>query len=266
MAEQIVPPAQIYEQESGTQGAILKSLQKKRNLLGWLRLVVVLLTAVAAYLTFSFSTIGGILIIVAGIAAFLYLVATDANNQHDINHTSRLIRINQEELAILQGRYLQRDDGSRFQPDHHNYAADLDVLGKASLYQYLNRCNSEQGQQLLAANLLQPISAADILARQEALQEMSPKLAWRQQLQARSLANNISFRTQQAIERWLGTPQIHFTKKIWRYFVPAYSAVTITIGILAIVGIISFTLFTFFFILLFTFSTLLSKKAMKDYT
>jgi hypothetical protein len=53
--------------------------------------------------------------------------------------TSNLIEINQLELEASEHFFAMFDAGSKYiDPDHH-FTYDLDVFGKGSLFQYLNR-------------------------------------------------------------------------------------------------------------------------------
>lgn len=266
MNDPLISPESWYATERKKQGQALEQLEQKRNLLGWMRLLVVIITAVLAFPLFNWSLAAGLLGIAIGIGIFLFLVSTDINNQQELNHTKRIIWINEEELAVLQHHFHRRPDGSLFLPERHDYAADLDLFGKASLYQYVNRCNSGQGQQQLADNLLHPLAAAEILLRQEAVRELAPQTAWRQHFQALGSETSIQLQTEQVIAEWLQQPSQHFTGSYLNYFVPLYTAGTLSTLALAIIGWLPVSIFSFLFILYFSFSTLLSRSAMKAYT
>ena len=258
-------PQKIYEQEKARYIQDLSRLNKKRNRLGWQRLAVVVLTFLVAFQLFSLSLVAGYLSIAVGVGFFLLLVSIDVDNNHKIRHTTRLIQINEEELSVLAHHFLHRPDGRQFQQDQHAYATDLDLFGRSSLYQYINRCESEQGQQELADNFLNPLPAAAVLLRQDAVRELAPQVGWRQQFQALCMTTSIRKQTEKIIAQWVDNPELHFTKPFWKFFVPIYSCITLSTALLAIIGWMDFSLFTFLFILYFTFSTVLSKKAMKAY-
>src|SRR5688572_25047248 len=180
-------PASIYQQQIQVHQKNLAGLLKIRSRMGWTRLVVFLLTIFISYQVFINFGLWGITAIVTGIGILLYLVSKDANNNQKIENARALIQINKDELAYLEHDYLKQDDGAQFEPSLHDYANDLDLFGRSSLFQYLNRCHSDPGQSLLAQNLLQPVSTEQILKRHEAVKELSNKVEWRQQLQAYSI-------------------------------------------------------------------------------
>jgi hypothetical protein len=70
---------------------------------------------------------------------------------------------------------------------HHPYAIDLDVLGRASLYQWLGPAATASGTIELANWLLTPANRAEIEARQHAAAELTPAAAWREQFAAHGI-------------------------------------------------------------------------------
>src|SRR6185436_5778704 len=116
------------------------------------------------------------------ISLFFFLLAKHVNTNDQIENRKRLLSINQTEINVLNHHFTDLPDGESLKPEHHEYANDLDVFGRASLFQYINRCTSEQGNKLFAWWLLNPASTETILKRQEAIKELSPQFGWRQQL------------------------------------------------------------------------------------
>jgi hypothetical protein len=140
---------------------------------------------------------------------FLFMVSKDMNAKAASENLQRLIGINEEELAILQGDYTKREIGSAFLPPHHSYANDLDIFGEYSIYQYINRCNSEQGKNLLAQRLLQPLTKPEIEKEQLSVKEATAAIDWRQQVCADGIVNPLTIATQQRIEAWIQQPGIY---------------------------------------------------------
>ncbi|MBV9579263.1 MAG: hypothetical protein JO057_11810 [Chloroflexi bacterium] len=65
----------------------------------------------------------------------------------------------------------------------HPFAADLDLLGRASLLHLLDTTRTAMGQSTLTRWLLEPAGAEEVGARQAAMAELSSKLDLRQELQ-----------------------------------------------------------------------------------
>ncbi len=121
---------------------------------------------------------------------FVRLVFTDNKNKHAIQHTRHLIKINEDEVKALADDYYHFAEGSEFIPKDHLYANDLDIFGRASLFQYINRTTSEMGGNTLGQWLLNPADTETILERQIAIKELNTKTEWRQQLQAYGKSHN----------------------------------------------------------------------------
>lgn len=258
-------PQAHYRRQLETYHAALEALQKKRSQLGWARLAVFLLTVIIAYQLFQSAGLIGLLPTVLGIGLLLYLVSRDVVNNEKIRHAKTLIRLNEEELQVLDYQLAGREYGQQFSPAEHAYANDLDLFGPASIYQWISRCYTEQGRSLLAANLLQPLPVPVIALRQAAVKELAPKLDWRQQWQAYAMQNTLTFSSERKMEKWLQEKEKHFLNKSWKIAVLAYSIVTLTTAILAVIGIIPPALFSTLFFLYLICSLLLSISTAKPY-
>ena len=69
-------------------------------------------------------------------------------------------------------------------PVHHPYALDLDLFGRASLFQWLGPAATPYGSATLAGWLLAPAPPEEIRARQGAIAELAGLEEWREQLAA----------------------------------------------------------------------------------
>jgi ABC-type multidrug transport system fused ATPase/permease subunit len=259
MKDQVV--RNIYLQEKDKHEKERAKFKKRRSLLGWSRLAVIILTGVICFYSFSSSIFIGIIVIVTGISIFLIVVSLDLDNDRKIANLQLLIQINEQEIASLEGKFDSAFDGINFLPALHNYAMDLDVFGNHSLYQLVNRANTEQGRRLIANNFLAPLPVDEISNRHEAIKELSPIYQWRQQLQAYSLAASIKESTQTKIENWIQEEKIPFEKSIWQPLVILYSAISVTTAIFAIAGYISSSAFVGLFIFYLIISYSLGRRA-----
>lgn len=263
MAQQ--QPSTIYQQQTQKLGIELQALQARRSRLGWIRLIVFLITAAVCYKTFVAAGLWGILPLVAGIGILLYLVSLDVNNNAKIANVKTLIGINEEELQVLQNSYQNRYDGTSFSPALHPYANDLDLFGTASLYQWMNRCYTEQGRAELAANLLEPLTKDPVIQRHEAVKEIAMEVEWRQQVQAYAMQTPITIATQRKAEAWMQEEESHFIAPAWKVVVLVYSILAIGTLVATILGYISATAFSAFYLLFFISSIILSRNTVKPY-
>jgi len=258
-------PAIIYQQQIEKHTTELKQLLRKRNLFGWLRLIIFIATIIVSYKIFVDAGWFGLLSAIIGISGFIYLFLIDSDNNEKIANTNTLIHINEEELKILNNDYAHRNDGSQFSLMLHDYANDLDLFGKASVFQWANRCSSEQGQRRFAKNLLSPLKIREIEERQEAIKEIAPIIEWRQQLQSFSEQTIITAFTEEKINQWLQEEENHYANPSWKLFVWMYSIIALASAAAAIFGFLSITVFVSLFILYLSVSSLLSKNTIKPY-
>lgn len=127
--------------------------------------------------------------IAAGIVLFFFVVRRHTDIKYQQSVVKNLIKINQNEITILNRDPSFLEDGE----DHHldySYTSDLDIFGSRSLFHMINRCFSHPGRKMLARWFTQPIFDQDAIAeRQKANESVKNDLNLRQALLAHGLAN-----------------------------------------------------------------------------
>ncbi|MGI6065674.1 MAG: MutS family DNA mismatch repair protein [Bacillota bacterium] len=158
-----------------------------------LRLLVSLVgIALAIFFFVSGSTPSGIITLLTAMALFIFLV----NKHHQVkrakDYASLMKKINENSLKRLSGEWASfSDTGEEFGADNHPFSADLDIFGKGSLFQWTNTAYTFLGRQRLAHLLsTTPDTKEKVSARQEAVEELAPKLKWRQQFQVEGIISS----------------------------------------------------------------------------
>jgi hypothetical protein len=256
---------EAYQQNVREYSKLLSKHRKKRSDLGWMRLVSVIVIAVATYYGFQSSPLAGCITAMIGIAEFLFLVKLDTKNDDQIFYYEKLLQINNDELNILNDHFDDREDGLTFLPHEHPYAADMDLFGPNSIYQYLNRCTSEQAKKLLAQCLLAPSAKSKIIQRQEAAIELKAHLHWRQQLQFKGITNPVSFDVERKLIAWSNSPT-PYHQGYWKIIATVFPI--ITMGTLAafIFGLIPFATLSSLLFIFYLASIFISRKIEATYT
>ncbi len=159
-----------------------QALEQAHARMGHLRVLFLLsVLALGAVLCRSAVSWGAVLLIL-----LLGLVLTGIRHAQIENARSaarRGVRFYQSGLERLDGTWPGKGlPGTEFLDPHHPYAADLDIFGVGSLFELVNAAHTETGRATLARWLLEPASRQEILARQEAIKEMSPKVDFRERL------------------------------------------------------------------------------------
>ncbi len=232
-------PTIFYEQEIQKLEGQLKTLQKRKSLLGWFRFGSIAAIFLAFYVLWSFGPWYVIIASVLLLVVFVRLLYADLANKDAIDHLVHLLEINKNELKYISGNYFHFEDGSRHIPKDHYYANDLDIFGRASLYQYISRTSSEMGSSCLAEYLQSPASPADILKRQSAIKEIAAATEWRQNLQAFGKEKIITHTTKHRLESWVQEAPVFSQFKPWkwlRYLLPAIILTIVTLYIFDEVG------------------------------
>ena len=228
----------------------LKKLQQKRSVFGWLRFGSIAAIILAFYILWQLGPWYIIVTSIILLTLFVRLLYADLKNKAAIDHTNYLININDDELKFLNGDYYDFAPGNEHIPANHFYANDLDIFGKASLFQYINRSTSEMGGNQLADYLKYPASTNSILQRQTAVKELAEKVEWIQDFQAKGKEKRVTFSTKKRLEKWINEPSAFSQFKPWKWLRYLLPAIIITIVVLYIFDEIPSGVF-YFFLLLF---------------
>lgn len=165
-------PFEFYTQRIHELNTALNKLKKRKSSFAWLRLGSIAAIIFAFYILWSLGFIYVFVSAIILIFIFIRLIYADLNNQEKIDHTKTLIQINKNEIKNLEGNYFEFPDGAKHITKDHPYSNDLDIFGRASLFQYINRTTSEQGSNRLAEYLNSPAEIDEIVKRQEAIKEL----------------------------------------------------------------------------------------------
>ena len=232
-------PLEFYKITIDSLQKQLKKLQQKKSAFGWLRFGSIAALIAAFYFLYSLGVWYVIITSVLLLIIFIRLLLADLKNKSAIAHTCHLLKINTDELKFFAGDYYGFPEGNEHIPVAHLYANDLDIFGKASLFQYINRTTSEMGSSKLAAYLQAPATPEIILQRQTAVKELSNKIEWIQDLQAKGKEKEITFSTQKRLEAWISEPPAFSKFKPWnwlRYVLPAFIITVVTLYIFDLVS------------------------------
>ncbi|MBU5310640.1 DNA mismatch repair protein [Tissierella carlieri] len=128
-----------------------------------------------------------IYVIIDFILAILFICLIIYHNiiKDKLNFSKEIININNRYLARIDGNWIDFNDiGEEFINKEHKYSFDLDIVGKKSLFQFVNIANTWNGRRTLARDLLETrYNKTEIYLRQEAIKELSSKLDFCQELE-----------------------------------------------------------------------------------
>ncbi len=125
----------------------------------------------------------GVLGAFALVVAYVVLAVVHAGVIHIEDRTKVVLSLNQRGVARLDDRWHDfPHTGAEALPEGHLYAADLDVLGKGSLFQRLDETGTRSGEAMLISWLLSPADPATVAQRQASVRELGPAIDFRQAL------------------------------------------------------------------------------------
>jgi MutS domain V len=186
-SENSIAPEAIYRARAERFAASLARAQKASARLSNARLAVfvgaVALVVVLGYLGLYLFTAFAL---VLGITVFTVLVVRHHRLERTIIADGHLHAVNSAGLHRLAGQWKDfPDKGEEFACPKHSFADDLDLFGRASLFQWMGAAETRYGRAHLAACLKTPaLDREAIVARQVMVRELAPHVEWRQTFQA----------------------------------------------------------------------------------
>ena len=215
-------------------------LAKDIRRFGLYRILFFLLWLILVFISTSWTWIIFGIILIVGMIIFALLVRKHSRDHKRKMVVERLVRINSEEEKAMSWDYSGLEDGSDFSDDKHLFSYDLDLFGKGSLYQYINRTSTTPGSQRLA-QLFTGIEKSKYLIRdrQEVVSELSPMLQWRQDFRVQGLMVEEQADDIQGLIDWVGG-KTSFQHPFFKVLIIFFPLLTGTLLALTIMNYVSF--------------------------
>ncbi len=205
-------PHDYFESKKQQYSSSLKKVKKQIKKISIARIFVFLITVIGIYLAVAngYQTIAIILLL--GFVLFVYLVRVHIGLEKKRVWYETLIKINKDELRLLVGDTQEMDSGSDFLSTTHPYNQDLDVFGRKSLFQLINRTTTFAGRKLLATRLNSLITNIPLLiSRQKSISELTNKPNWRQNFQASGKIFEENENDQENLLKWAKNQNTSFS-------------------------------------------------------
>ena len=199
------PENHYTERLSLTEGQ-LQQVKKQIFRISMLRLALFIAGIAGLYFFFNQTT----LLIICICLTFLPLfILVKIHNRFFIRKEwlETQARIIQEELQALSGDYSSFEDGKEYVNPEHPYSFDLDIFGRRSLFQSINRTCTFFGKNRLAKwpqNHLH--EKTSIEKRQEMVREISEHTLFREQFRVAGLVHHGQSSDAEKIQAWSQSP------------------------------------------------------------
>mgnify|MGYP002658587438 FL=1 len=199
------PENHYTERLSLTEGQ-LQQVKKQIFRISMLRLALFIAGIAGLYFFFNQTT----LLIVCICLTFLPLfILVKIHNRFFIRKEwlETQARIIQEELQALSGDYSSFEDGKEYVNPEHPYSFDLDIFGRRSLFQSINRTCTFFGKVRLAEWLQNHLhEKTSIEKRQEMVREISEHTLFREQFRVAGLVHHGQSSDGEKIQAWSQSP------------------------------------------------------------
>ena len=180
-----------------------KSFERQNNRYTWLRLLTIITAVVSGIVLYQISAWMGAAAVVTLLTVFGVCLKKHLKIIEQQQQTERLKMINKQELNCLEGDFSAFAPGDQYISTKHYYTSDLDIFGDHSLFRYINRTTSPSGSDMLADWLSRPANTEEINERQQAVDELSDKVDFRQEMQAVGLKHKDIVRELPGFLEWL---------------------------------------------------------------
>ena len=204
---------ETYRSKAETFGIEAEQRQKLSNRLALARLISFAGGLIVFVALSSVSVVAAITALVISLILFAWLVIRHEMTERQKKRFRHLEEINRLELKCLDGDFSGYKSGEEYAERDHPFSYDLDIFGRASLFQYICRTTSKPASDLLAVYLENPASREEIVKRQEAVGELKPLTDWRQELMTLGYQNTGAGNDPGALLQWVSSDDV-FRKPI----------------------------------------------------
>ena len=201
-----------------------------------------------------------LLILLIGITLFLFLVKQHGKLKEKKEKILALIGINQTEINVIENNAFTLDTGDEYKDPSHKYSYDIDLFGKASFFQYLNRTATTSGKNLLAKQLVSN-DILDINEKQNTIKELSEKAVWRQEFTATARIVKVNIKPN-IITDWMHS-YVSFTPSAMQYLPHLFSGISLLLIVLSYLTILPVSYLILWFFIGFGISGFYYKKITK---
>ncbi len=177
----------LYKRRKTRYENLIKKQEKAMSFISTIRLIIffagVALTSFLYIKKYNYLSTSAFL---AFLVLFIFIVMLHRKIKKNRNYSLALSEINNNCIKRFNGEWKNFvDQGEEFVDQNHNYSSDLDIFGKGSLFQWISTANTYLGRKKLKDSLSAcSKNIEEINKRQEAIEELSKKLKWRQRFEA----------------------------------------------------------------------------------
>ncbi|MEP2670469.1 MAG: hypothetical protein ABJH04_15815 [Cyclobacteriaceae bacterium] len=211
----MIDVAEFYSNQILDLQKTIDKLASSSKVISLLRLITFVLIIGAIYATLVYSNYFVIIGLIL-ISAFSYLVKlhSELTDRKILNNI--LLNLNENEHHCYHGEANSFDINPDVDFSKHIFANDLDIFGKLSLFNQINRTTTTIGKRFVQENLLDPTKDNFLINRRvEIIEELFSSVEWRQTFYALGYSANEKPSDIPKLKRWQIQPQFYKDRIHW---------------------------------------------------
>ncbi len=167
--------------------------KKKLTLNAWSRGLTFSLGTIITFLSFKYLNLYfGYSSVLFFLILLIYFVKKSSIIHQKIKFLYILSDLNKAELKALNKDFSSFYEGKEFIDPKHDFSFDLDIFGKNSIFQMLNRSFTNKGKTLMAEKLKKPLTdISEISQRQKAVDELTKNINFIQDFLAKAKISSL---------------------------------------------------------------------------
>ena len=244
-----ISPQTFFEDQLAQYKKQLSGINQKIRRISIWRILSFLLTIVGIYMLSGVHLYALMAFTVIGFTVFVALVVRHSKLHKQKQWSETLVQINQTELDLLAGKTDAIPTGHEFVEQDHPFTSDLDIFGKRSLFQLVDRSATLKGRERLAERFNKLLKDAEQLKqRQKAIEELKNDPIWRQHFQAHGQLAHDEKSTINSLLSWADDSTVLFNtpfNKLMLVLNPLLALGTILLISLGYLGFGAFVMFLF---------------------
>jgi ABC-type multidrug transport system fused ATPase/permease subunit len=203
-------PRAEYDSRLATRRASLEVEQQRSRKIWIFRRIVFALILLSIVL--AFEKVFAPWWIALPIALFIALMAIHQRIHQARDRLERSVKFYERGIERIEDRWAgSGETGERFADKSHLYSEDLDLFGKGSLFELLCTARTSAGEERLASWLLAPAEIAEVLQRQEAVDDLRSRLELREDIAVIGTDVRSGVHPKE-LSSWATAPAIHFSR------------------------------------------------------
>src|SRR5688572_8449724 len=175
----LTDPREEYATRLAARRAALGHEQRRsRKIWLWRRVVF---ATIALMIILALENVVAWPLVVAPVVVFIALMVLHQRIHAAVARLERAVKFYERAIRRLEDNWSGGGEkGERFADRSHPYSEDLDLFGEGSMFELLSTARTKAGEERLASWLLAPAPIPEILARQQSVNELRPRLDLRE--------------------------------------------------------------------------------------